>query len=466
MESRPGEEAVREIPLVEFIIAVIVLMFLETVLLYRFLVAPQMNASHIAHTELMTRRVAHELYKNELNGEVNQVDLYDSLKEQILAKEKKLPSTLHNEDIAIEIGRFAAEHNITVDAVSYQERQLVDPNEYAAAGAGVGANAGAGMDGANSGANTGVGAGAGANSGTNAGAGAGAGAASAASSASAATTTYATDASEAALTSDIVRMSALSDVGGQDKRTLSLQGVQISFRSEFHTVIPFLRRFEDGDRIVRIKSVSISRIQEGELKGVINLEYAALSPSAEQNYPGLYTAAAASAAQNGAGEAKRDSLFGKYGGFVEEGADPTILLLSEDDDIDPDFYIVLKASSSNETKISFGAYPRVETEVRSNVNGATRSKLTIEGDAEQFEYAYSLASSQKGEKRRLSASGGKIRVKVLSCQRLGDDDAVAILLDVENKTGLPVEITVINDDVLNPRFHTGLTAGDVKIVTK
>jgi len=142
------------------------------------------------------------------------------------------------------------------------------------------------------------------------------------------------------------------------------------------------------------------------------------------------------------------------------------LLLSEDEDIDPDFYIVLKASSSNETKVSYGVYPRVETELRSNVNNAIRAKLTISGDEDQFEYVYSLASYQKSEKRKLPATGGTIRLKILSCQRIGDNDNVSILLDIDNNTDMPFEIVVVNDDVLSPRFHIGLTKGNVNVVTR
>jgi hypothetical protein len=209
---------------------------------------------------------------------------------------------------------------------------------------------------------------------------------------------------------------------------------------------------------------------EGELKGVLSLEFAALSPTAESNYPGLYSPGATGGAIGGGtgneSGAAKDSLFGKYNGFIEDNADPTILLLSGDDDLDPDFYIVLKASTSNETKVSYGVYPRVETELRSNVNNAVRAKLTVGGDEDQFDYVYSLASYQKSEKRKLAAADGKLRLKVLSCQRVGDNDNVAILLDVDNNTGLPFEIVVVNDDVLTPRFHIGVTKGSVNVVTK
>jgi len=259
----------------------------------------------------------------------------------------------------------------------------------------------------------------------------------------------------------MARQSALYDDGITSGRTLSVQGVQISFRSEFHTIGPFLKFLEEGERLARVKNVSVSRIQESELKGVVNLEYVSLSPDAERGYPGLYAAGAP-----GAGGGAKSSLFEKYAGYVEEGADPTILLLSEEEDIDPDFYMVIKASSSNETKVGYGVYPRVETEVRSNVNNAVRAKLTIEGDEEQFEYIYSLASQQKSERRKLGAEGGKLRMKILSCPRTGENDAVAVLLDVENNTALPLEITVVNDDVLNPRFHVGIVTANVSVANR
>ena len=451
MRKKTALEAFSAIPVAEVAFTAILILLLESVLFYHFMVSPRMDAASSTGSELTIRRAALAKHRADKLDDEGQRKKLESLLAEIEQKEEELPPVLHNEDIAILIGGLAQNNNITIDSINFQERQLVGLSEYL----------GARDDGHNNHADTGGYA--------YFGQAAPGGGDVPIDSADFSYNVNLAGGFEAAgsniggagsTTGSAGLPAALTDGASAADQTLSLQSVQVSFRSEFHTVGEFIKQFETDIRKVRIKSLSISRVQEGDLKNVLNLEYAALSPDAETLYPGLYVPGVTD------GGAGKDSLFRKYAGYVEEGADPTILLLSEDDDVDPDFYIVLKASSSNETKISYGVYPRVETELRSNVNNAARVKLTIDGDANQFNYVYELASYQKSETRKLEASGGKLRLKVLSCPRAGDDDKVQILLDVENNTELPLEVTVVNDDVLAPRFHEGIMKGTVKINEK
>lgn len=384
----------RNIPATEFYISALVLLLLEAFLLYQFFAGPQLEKASAARAEYGGRKAALDVFRAEKKDSEGRQAQLAALQSQIDDSEILLPQALHNEDLMSAIGLNAREKNIKIESIVFQERSLISPEDY-----------------------------------------------------------IRSPDTEA-------RLSALPKEGltaQPSAKTLSLQGVQISFSAEFHTVGPFLNLFEDGGRKVRIKNVSVTRVQEGEVHCVLNLEYAALSPTAEQELPVIDAEGA---------PAGKDSLFRRYPGFIEDNIDPTILLLSEDENYDPDFYIVLRASASNETKVSYGVYPRVETELRSNVNNAVRAKLTINGDDEQFDYVYTLGSYQRSETRKLSAEGGVLRLKILSCQRMGDNDNVAVLLDVDNNTDLPFEIIVVNDDVLSPRFHPGIIKGDVNIVTR
>ena len=448
MSKKTILDVVGSIPIAEIAITTFLIVLLEAVLFYHFLISPTMDAAASTASDLAGRRAALSKHRADKLDEDGQRAKLAALEAEIGAREAALPPALHNEDISLAVGRFAQESNVKLDAVSFQERQLMDPADYIASVArgGDGASGrgafGSDEDGAISGAeftsNINLAAGLNAASAAMQASGGGLGAAGA----------------------PAGTQSALYDPAPEQNRILSVQGVQIAFRAEYHTAGEFIKFFEQSERKARVKSVNLTRVQEGDLKGVMNLEYAALSPDAEKLQAGLSGAGA------GAGGGGKDSLFRKYAGYVEEGADPTIMLLSEDDDIDPDFYIVLKASTSNETKISYGVYPRVETELRSNANNAARVKLTINGDADRFDYIYELASYQKSDTRKLEATGGKIRLKILSCPRIGDDDNVQILLDIDNNTELPVEINVVNDDVLAPRFHEGIMKGAVSVNIK
>jgi len=414
MFKKNSGKSTHAIPAAEFYLAAAILLLFEAFMLFSFFVKPNMDGASAAREELYTSRADLQRYRADSFDTAGLAGQLDNLETRIGELEMMLPQALHNEDISIMLGRFSHDANIIIDSISFQERQHVAPADYITRIAG-GADASVSF--------------------------------------TASSQPYGASSSETG-------HSALFDDGYHTGGSLSLQGVQVGFRSEFIAIGPFLNLFETSDRMARIKNVTLTRVQEGELKGLLNLEFASLSPDAEFFYPGMNTPGAFEDV------GIKDSLFNKYHGFVEDNVDPTILLLSEDEDIDPDFYIVLKASSSNETKVSYGVYPRVETELRSNINNAIRAKLSISGDSDQFDYVYSLASYQKNEKRTLSAEDGKLRVKILSCQRIGDNDNVAILLDVENNTALPLEIIVVNDDVLNPRFHEGIIKGDVSVVKR
>jgi hypothetical protein len=401
-----------------------------------------MRAANRARADLaLASTLLSEVTQSKLNASDRQAAL-DDLKAQIASLETALPPALHNEDISISIGEYARANNITLESVAFPGRQLVDPAEYAAQSAGVGAASDADGGGGS----------------------AALGGATASGGGALGTVSEAVAAANADLVSgaggdtDLSRSALIGD-GAKQNRTLSLQGAQVSFNSEFHTAGAFLRAFEQSARKVRVKSVSLSRVQEGVLKGVVSLEYAALTTDSERGASGLYPAPQK-------GEAK-SSLFSRYNGYVEDGVDPTILLFSSDEDIDPNFFMNINPSTSNDTKVMLGVYPRMETAIYYNANNAVRAKLTITGDADQFEYTYALGpQTSKSEKRRLEVVEGKLRLKVLSHPRANDEDKVAILLDVENNTAIPLEIQVYNDDAVKPRFNRGTMTGTVEVTAK
>ncbi|MDR1060744.1 MAG: hypothetical protein LBL83_05960 [Clostridiales bacterium] len=444
----------------EFVVAAAVLLLLEGVLLANFMVMPFKRDADDERKRLDGYVAEQNVYEaNKQNAEQRQAYLAE-LNGRLAEQEALLPAALHNEDISLKIGEYARAHNIAVESVAFSQRELASPREYAAV-AGVASAAGGGGS-AEAGGDAAAAAAVGAQGAAADGAD---GAAAAAGGQSAAAAGSGQGAVESALADADKIVNGLGGLSGQQQggaagaagasgaaKTMSVQGVQVSFVSEAHTIAEFLKAIGDGESNARIKSLSAAREQEGVIKGLLALEYVSLSASAEADESGLY-----GPQPHGA----KDSLFQKYEGYVEEGVDPTILLVSSDDDTDPNFYMILNPATSNDTKMTLGVFPRTETAVYFNANNAARAKLTVSGDADQLEYSYALGSGIRSEKRRLELVDGKIRLDVISHPRSDEDDRVAVLLDVENNTGLPLEIRVRNDDVLNPRFHLGATSGDV-----
>ena len=404
----------------ELMVAGFVLLLLEFVVLLNFMILPFKRQGDEVHKILSQYRTMQQQIQQNIENAEERGQLLQKLEGDIAVLEAAIPPAMHNEDLALSIGALAEKHNITIEALTFEGRELVSQEEYLRRG---GLYDAAGQS-----------------------------------------QVSAEGLADSA--SGLVQEGALGSVGvlgeldanlgmsGRALREISVQGVQIHFSSEFHTFGEFIGEVESGERKILVKSISVARVQEGVLRGTINLEYAALSGSPEQEQSGQFRAPA---------HEPKDSVFQRYEGYVEEGTDPTILLISSDEDIDPNFYLILNSSVSNDTKVTYGVFPRTDTELYFNANNAVPAKLSISGDEERFEYTWSLGVGTKSERRRLEVVDGKLRIDIISHPRYDDKDKVALLLEVENKTTIPVEIRVKNDDVLNPRFNLGKTVGEVAL---
>ena len=384
----------RKINSYEFFIASGFLLVVEIVLLAYFLILPFRQEARKMKETLSQYTVMHsEIINSFENFEQKETEL-EGLYTELQEQKKKLTSTIANEDISFTIGKYAMSHNIQIDSMTFPGSELTTKEKYRAV-------------------------------------------------------------KEVSLveTDKVVEKNELNKTGNENEN-LTLQEVQIHFNSEYHTFGQFLKAFEEGEQKIRIKNVSVTRVKEGVLKGIVNLEYVILGTSMEKDLTGVYPSP---------NFEPKESVFQKYEGYIEEGIDPTILLISSDDDVDPNFYMIVNAAASNDTKVTLGVFPRTETEIYFNANNAVQTKLVITGDENQFQYSYSLGSATKTEKRKLDVVDGKLRMDIITHPRSDDKDKVSILLSVENNTEIPLDIRVRNDDVLQPRFNLGKTTGQVSV---
>jgi type IV pilus assembly protein PilO len=423
----------------DFAVAAVVLILLEAVLLVNFLIMPIKRHADETSVILKSYRDLSDRLASNIANSAEQERTLSALALRISEAETELPPLIHNEDISLMIGEFANTHNIAVEAVVFAARAAIAPDSYiSSAGSMALANSGSQVkSGINNGAaddlnspNAGV---ISLNAGDIAAGSNGAGG--------------------AEVTGNGANSLGSGDNAGGTK-SLIIQEVQVNFSSEFHTAGTFIKEFEESRQKVKVKNVSLTRIREGDLRGVLNLEYIALTGDAETGAAGHFTAPAIEG---------KESIFLKYKGYVEDDADPTVILQQGDIDVEPDFYMVINSAAENDTKIRFGVYPRPETEIYYNVNNAVKGKLTISGDENELSYTYTIGTSSRTERRRLDITDGTILINVISRPRANEDDKVAILMDVENNTSLPLEIKVRNDDVMLPRFNLGVRTGQVTV---
>ena len=418
----------------DFVVAAVVLIILEAVLLTNFLIIPFKKSADVTSKELIAARTRLEEVALSSENAAEKERMLSELEQKISDSEKVLPPNILNEEISLTINEYAQKHNIALEAVVFAPRVAVTPDAYLTQKLPLSSSGVAGVY------DDGELAPMAATGAANAGATGATGA------------MGAIGAAEAAGTAGVA--GSTGAVGNGGNKNLIIQDVQVSFSSEFHTAGAFIKEFEDSLQKIKVNNVSLTRIKEGVLRGVISLEYAALTDNAEAAGSERFTAPAVEG---------KESLFLKYKGYVEEDSDPTVILQQGDVDVEPNFYMVVNSSVDNDTKIRFGVYPRPETEIYFNVNNAVKAKLTISGDENELSYTYTMGTASRTERRRLDITDGTILLNVISRPRANDDDKVAVLLDVENTTNLPLQIIVRNDDVLAPRFNLGATTGQVSV---
>lgn len=230
--------------------------------------------------------------------------------------------------------------------------------------------------------------------------------------------------------------------------------INISYTGSYDKLIAFLSAFESQTRQVYFRSSTMSRTEDGELNGSLTMLVFSNMDSApvanDPNYPGYdYDAPAAP------GKADPFAAFSGYEG-VTAGTSATLST--------PDFYVILNTYDDNSDKILMGKYPVSSAQITSDDNQNVTATLTLTKSGSKCSYKYTLGSESYSGSFTLADTDTVIDVSVLSRARKSSLDSVGLTLNVQNGSGLPVVVTVKNDDASNPRFHLGTTSGSVQVV--
>lgn len=226
------------------------------------------------------------------------------------------------------------------------------------------------------------------------------------------------------------------------------QSIAVNFSGDYNTVYSFVKSLETNPRKVYLRKISLNSSDTSILSGSFTLEF--LSYVDAENYDEYMM----DITQN---QGKKNPFI-PYSGFGKNSKP-----VAAEVEADPDFYILLNSYLDNAQKVIMGQYPKEETEIHSNKNDQIPCKLVITGDDKSFGYSMTLGSVTRNSTQNVSVEKGAIRVKIISMARKDAKDMVGITLDVENKTGVPVELQVLFDDKDRPRVSMGNLKGDIKV---
>ena len=224
------------------------------------------------------------------------------------------------------------------------------------------------------------------------------------------------------------------------------QTISVNFSGGYNSVFNFIKSLENNLRKVYVKNLSLTSAQEGDISGSMSVSF--LSYVDAMNYDKYLL--------NVSEMTGKLNPFAPYAGYGQDNSQ-----VQTEAVLDPNIYILLNSYLDNAQKVIMGQYPQSDTEIYFNENAQTKGKLTFTGDANSFSYSMSLGTVTRNSSQNVKIENGAIRVKIVSLARKDAKDSVSIALDIENKTGVPVEVQVMFDDGNSPRVKMGNLTGNV-----
>jgi len=133
---------------------------------------------------------------------------------------------------------------------------------------------------------------------------------------------------------------------------------------------------------------------------------------------------------------------------------------------DANFVATLNTYDDNASKQILGCAQDTANDVTNNTNARVTGSLSVNGTWPHISFTIQLGLTYTNSDIQLYIKQeGKIYLQVLSIPRKNALDLVGLTLDVENNTIYPIEIIVINEDSVDPRFVLGAVTGSNTSVT-
>jgi len=129
-----------------------------------------------------------------------------------------------------------------------------------------------------------------------------------------------------------------------------------------------------------------------------------------------------------------------------------------------DFYAILKPKESDNFAFTIGKSGERINALHSDLNNENLQFIfEKEGDS----YYYSIGNILRPIDKEyvpgaFSPNSGKIIISVQSQPRLGTDDTAFAIMNIINRTDLPVEVQIKNDDSIFPRVSVKAKEGNIK----
>ncbi len=246
-------------------------------------------------------------------------------------------------------------------------------------------------------------------------------------------------------------MQAKIDTGAGPVPVVTDQKVGVNFLGSYQQLFDFLSEVESSVRKVAVRSITLQKSNDGILNGVLSLSFTSYWDENEGQKPYEMTPAPTPG---------KSSIFDEYSGYSTVAQTTTEVNKPAPR---PDFYLTLNSYLNNSSKIFMMNYYNSGSEAIEDKNEIVGAQMILSEADGKYTYSYKLGTYDIAENEATEIKDGKIRMEVLVQPRQSEQDKVGLILDIDNNTGVPFEITVKGDDPSNPRFITGRTTGSVVV---
>lgn len=230
--------------------------------------------------------------------------------------------------------------------------------------------------------------------------------------------------------------------------------VAIKFNGTYEEIKKFVELVEEFKRKIAITDITINTTSETILSGTMTLEYYGVPKidNSKEDY-----------------KETLNKIYGKEELFSVGNADGSYFVLDNQEEVEEDFFLILKSITSEMNKLTIGLSKDNSSNLTSN-DSDEEVEIILNEENEKFFYKYKTLDSyypeNYEEEKEFKPNSDKIILNVLSESRDSASDIGKVKIKVINNTTKTIEVIIEDEDEQNPRVEIKSEGNTVNITKK
>lgn len=215
--------------------------------------------------------------------------------------------------------------------------------------------------------------------------------------------------------------------------------VHVNMDCDYESLYNFISLVENRRNKVSINQLSFSVGESGKIVGNMTLEYILLREPSDVETLNLDI----------------NNELGRNNPFYSKDYDVNV------NENKVNFQILMN-DDGNQPAYIMGVHKKPETEIYHGYMDSVHAIIEIDRKGREFIYDYSLGNKKRSRAGILELNDGILKMEIVTAISL-EELANKLTVDVINNTEFALEVTIINDDITNPRVNIMKQEGKVHI---